>query len=259
MRSVKQRAMFRGARIAVVVPAHNEARLVARTIRGVPGWVDHVVVVDDASTDATFSRARAEGDHRTMVVQHDENLGVGAAIATGYRLAFALGADVAVVMAGDNQMDPADLERLIEPVVSGTADYAKGDRLSWPGARKLMPLGRFLGCHAFTWLTRACTGLGVSDSQCGYTAISRRASDRIDLDGLFPRYGYPNDLLGRLADASLVVRDVPVRPVYGDEVSGLGLRHAVFVIPMVLLRVVLRRVARLWIARPQGTAHTLGR
>lgn len=252
--------MFEGTRVAVVIPAHNEARLIGRTVASVPAWVDHVVVVDDASSDATFSRAQAAGDHRVMVVRHDENMGVGAAIATGYRLAFALGADVAAVMAGDGQMDPKDLPMLLGPVVAGHADYAKGDRLAWPNARALMPLARYLGCHVFTFLTKLVTGLDVSDSQCGYTAISRRATDRIDLDALFPRYGYPNDLLGRLAEAQLVVRDVPVRPVYADEKSELGLRHALFVIPLVLLGVVLRRVTRpRRVARAPSAAPTLGR
>lgn len=243
--------MLRGARVAVVVPAYRESRLIQRTLRSVPAFVDHVVVVDDASDDGTSVRAREAGDPRVEVVRHDHNRGVGAAIATGYRVAFGAGADVVAVMAGDAQMDPADLEGLLDPVLSGKADYAKGDRLTFPGAPARMPRTRWLGNHALSWLTRLATGLAVRDSQCGYTALGRRAASRISLDGLWPRYGYPNDLLGHLATARLRVRDVCVRPIYADEQSGIGWRHALVVVPWVLLRVVGRRLrAGLFGARP---------
>jgi len=239
--------MLGGVRVAVVVPAYREARLIQRTLRAVPAFVDHVIVVDDASDDDTGARAREVGDPRVELVRHAHNRGVGAAIATGYRVAFAAGADVAAVMAGDAQMDPADLEALLEPVVSGRADYAKGDRLAFPGAPARMPRARWLGNHALSWLTRLATGLAVRDSQCGYTALGRRAAASISLDGLWPRYGYPNDLLGHLAAARLRVRDVCVRPIYADEQSGIGWRHALVVVPWVLVRVLGRRVrARLF-------------
>ncbi len=234
--------MFEGARVAVVVPAYNEARLIARTLGRVPGFVDVVVVVDDGSRDDTAAQAFGVGDPRVVVVAHPANRGVGAAIASGYRAAFRAGAEVAVVMAGDAQMDPADLPALLAPVLRGEADYAKGDRLSHPRAHAAMPLARFVGNHALSALTRLATGLPVRDAQCGYTALSRDAADRLALGALWPRYGYPNDLLGRAAAAGLRVRDVTVRPVYADETSGIGLRHALFVVPFVLARVVARRL-----------------
>ena len=235
---------FPRARVAVVMPAYNESKLIERAVRSVPQWIDHVVVVDDGSADATIERVIALGDPRVTLVRHAANLGVGAAIATGYREAFAAGADVAAVMAGDAQMDPRDLTALLAPVLAGEADYVKGDRLGFPEARRRMPLSRWLGNHALTVLTRWATGLDVRDSQCGYTAIARTAADRIGLEQLWPRYGYPNDLLGRAAAADLRVSEVSVRPVYADETSGIGWRHALFVVPFVLARVVVRRIAR---------------
>src|SRR5215831_12682233 len=130
--------MFRGRVVAVVIPACNEADKIAATIRSIPGFVDHVIVVDDGSTDGTAEiarlsdplsppggeRARVRG--RFEVIAHDRNRGVGAAIATGYARALALDAHATVVMAGDGQMDPADLPRLLTPVVDERADYAKG-------------------------------------------------------------------------------------------------------------------------------------
>lgn len=246
--------MFEGARVAVVVPAFDEARLIDRTLARVPAFVDLVVVVDDASRDDTAARARACGDARVVVVTHALNRGVGAAIASGYDAAFRAGADVAVVMAGDAQMDPADLPALLAPVLRGEADYAKGDRLSHPQARTAMPRARYVGNHVLSALTRMATGLPIRDAQCGYTALSRAGAGRLALAALWPRYGYPNDLLGRAAAAGLRVRDVTVRPVYADETSGIGLRHALFVVPFVLARVVARRARALIASRRAAVA-----
>lgn len=238
--------------MAVVVPAYREARLIGRTLEAIPAWVDDIVVVDDGSDDDTEAAARRQGDARVRVFRHPQNRGVGAAIATGYRRAFDAGADVAVVMAGDAQMDPEDLPRLLRAVAGG-AGYAKGDRLSWPGARAMMPTARWLGNHVLATLTRWATGLDVRDSQCGYTALSREAAAALDLDALWPRYGYPNDLLGALASAGVAVEEVPVRPVYRDEESGVGWRDAVVVIPALLARIAWRR----WRGERRGQVRAL--
>lgn len=229
-------------RISVVIPAYNEARLIVRTLRSIPAYVPHVVVVDDASLDDTSERARALGDPRVEVIRHAENRGVGAAIVTGYRRAFAAGADACAVMAGDGQMDPADLERLLRPVLTGEAAYAKGDRLSFPNARRAMPFTRWLGNLVLARLTALAAGISVRDSQCGYTVLARSAAMQLPLDKLWRRYGYPNDLLGMLSERNLRVSEVIVRPVYADEQSGIRLWHALFVVPFVLLRVFSRRV-----------------
>ena len=235
--------MLNGARVAVVVPAHNEERLIERTLRSIPAYADRVVVVDDGSSDRTAQLARSFDDERILVVCHRVNRGVGAAIATGYQVAFDGDADVTAVMAGDAQMDPLDLRDLLTPVISDQTDYAKGNRLAYPEARNRMPLFRWLGNHVLSWLTRRATGLSVQDSQCGFTALSRQAARRLDLGSLWHGYGYPNDMLGHLAAAGLNVRDVVVRPVYADEQSGIGWRHALFVVPFVLTRALLRRSA----------------
>jgi glycosyltransferase involved in cell wall biosynthesis len=223
--------MLLGARVAVVVPAHDEARFVGRVIGRMPAFVDRVLVVDDASTDGTAEACRAAGDPRVRLVRHERNLGVGAAIATGYREARRAGADVVAVMAGDDQMHPDDLERLLLPVVRGEVGYTKGDRLHHPDAARVMPWARRLGTLVLGWLTRLALGArSLSDSQCGYTAISARAIGELDLDRLWPRFGYPNDLLGQLASAGVSFADVVVRPVYQGERSELGARH----VPIIL-------------------------
>jgi dolichol-phosphate mannosyltransferase len=218
--------VLESARIAVVVPAFNEARWIAETVERMPAFVDHVIVVDDASRDATSALARAAGDARLEVIRHAENRGVGAAIITGYRRARALGADAVAVMAGDGQMDPIDLPAVVRPILRGEADYVKGNRLLHPGVLWTMPPARLAGTAALAWLTRLAAGLpSLGDSQCGYTAISAAAIDALDLDAIWPRYGYPNDLLGALARERLRVGEVVVRPVYRGEASGLRARH----------------------------------
>lgn len=236
--------MLGNARIAVVVPAHDEAPWIGAMLREVPAYVDRVVVVDDGSRDETAQVVASVDDARVRLVRHTHNQGVGAALRTGYTHAFADGAEVVAVMAGDGQMHADDLRALLTPVVSGEADYAKGDRLSHVLVRPTMPWARWVGNHVLSSCTRWATGLRVRDSQCGYTALARRAAERIALDALWPGYGYPNDLLGRLAASGARVRDVVVRPVYRGEASGIGLRHALVVIPAILARVVARRVAR---------------
>ena len=225
--------MFRQLRVSVVIPAFNE---IAATVASVPNLVDHVVVVDDASTDETSERVETDG--RVELLRHGTNRGVGGAIATGYRRALEKDCDVAVVMAGDGQMDPDDLPALLAPIADGEADYVKGNRFKHPDIWSAMPKSRIVGNVLLSAATRVTSGYShVFDSQCGYTAIHRRALAAIDLDVLWSRYGYPNDLLSRLYVAGVRVVDVPVRPIYGDHWrSGINFGTALHPIPWVLLR-----------------------
>jgi glycosyltransferase involved in cell wall biosynthesis len=233
--------MLSNARIAVVVPAFDEERWIAETVRAMPAFVDLVVVVDDASRDRTSALAEGAGGERTVVLRHAINRGVGAALATGYEYAAAR-ADVVAVMAGDGQMDPRDLEAVVSPVVRGEADYVKGERQSHPEVLRRMPLHRLAASAALGYLTSKAAGIApLRDSQCGYTAIAADAIRRIDLGALWPGYGYPNDLIGALARARLRIAEVPVRPVYRGEKSGLRPRHLA-VIGFLVARVALRRL-----------------
>jgi glycosyltransferase involved in cell wall biosynthesis len=242
--------VLEGAKIAVVVPSYNEARWIGETVSTVPAFVDDILGVDDASCDDTSDRAELVGDPRVSVVRHASTRGGGGAIATGYRAARARGADVVAVMAGDGQMHPDDLRGVVEPVVRREHDYVKGNRLRHPEALAIMPLGRLAAGHVLGWLTGLAIGQpGLSDSQCGYTAISGRAVDALDLGALWPRYGYPNDLLGELARAGLSIGEASVRPVYRGEASGIRPWH-VGTVMYLLARVIYRRVATGMVERP---------
>ncbi len=255
--------MFRGLSIGVVIPAFNEEHAIAHAVDAVPDLVNVAIVVDDASHDDTAGAAervvRAHGNTRFEIVRHAENRGVGGAIVTGYRRVLALGLDVAVVMAGDGQMDPADLEGLLAPIADDRADYAKGNRFLHPDIWRAMPTARLVGNMVLSAATRLTSGYRhVFDSQCGYTAITRRALAAIDLDRVFPRYGYPNDLLARLHAAGMRVVDVPVRPVYGPGwKSGIGIHTVVYPVAYVLFRSwATRVVAERAPALPEGAPES---
>jgi glycosyltransferase involved in cell wall biosynthesis len=221
--------MVEGKRVAVVVPAYQEEHLVATTLRGIPDSVDRIFVVDDASPDDTAARAREAADARTEVVVHERNGGVGAAIVTGYKRALAEGMDVVVVMAADNQMDPAELPSLVGPVARGEVDYAKANRLFTGEAWSVIPRTRYLGNAVLSLLTKIASGYWhVADSQAGYTALGLDALRRLDLDRIYRRYGFPNDILVHLNVINARVRDIPSRPIYGvGERSGIRLRKVV--------------------------------
>jgi glycosyltransferase involved in cell wall biosynthesis len=221
--------MIGGKTLAVVVPAYNEEALIAETIAGIPSFVDRIIVVDDCSRDATVERARSFADPRIEVVVHEKNQGVGATIVTGYKRALAERIDVTVVMAGDNQMDPDELEAIAGPVLAGETDYAKANRLLSGRAWEVIPRNRYLGNAVLSLLTKIASGYWhIADSQAGYAAISLTILERLDLDRIYTRYGFPNDLLVHLNVINARVRDIPSRPIYNvGERSGIRIRKVV--------------------------------
>jgi glycosyltransferase involved in cell wall biosynthesis len=227
-----------GQRVAVVVPAHDEEKLIAETIRSIPDFVDRVIVVDDFSRDDTVGAVRGMGDPRVELIEHERNLGVGAAIITGYKRALEERIDVTAVMAADAQMDPADLETLVAPVARREVDYAKANRLFTGRAWEIIPRYRYLGNAFLSLMTKIASGYWhVADSQSGYTAISLEMLELLDLDRIYPRYGFPNDMLVHLNVWNGRVRDYPSRPIYGvGERSGIRLRKVVPSISWLLVK-----------------------
>jgi glycosyltransferase involved in cell wall biosynthesis len=221
--------VLEGKRVAVVVPARDEERLIVATIQGVPGFVDRVFVVDDGSSDETAERARTVGDPRVVVIVHERSRGVGAAIVTGYKRALSEQVEATAVMAGDNQMDPDELEELALPVVRGELDYAKANRLFTGSAWELIPRSRYLGNAVLSLLTKIASGYWhIADSQAGYTVLSLRVLRLLDLDRIYASYGFPNDMLVHLNVWNARVRDFPSRPIYGvGERSGIRIRRVV--------------------------------
>lgn len=239
--------MLENQTIAVVVPAYNERNRIGEVLDTIPAVVDSVIVVDDASGDDTASlvEERRKTDQRIELVRRAARGGVGAAIAAGYRACLAKNVDVAAVMAGDGQMDPSDFLAVVGPVARGAADYVKGNRLFCENSWHRIPHSRYLGNSVLSLFTKIASGYWhVADSQCGYTAVSRCALLRLDLDGIYPDYGMPNDFLIKLNLVGARVRDVPVRPVYGvGERSGIRFWKVIPRISLLLFRGFFRRLA----------------
>jgi glycosyltransferase involved in cell wall biosynthesis len=254
--------VYEGRTVAVVVPAYNEEALVASTVSGVPAFVDSIIVVDDCSKDETAVRAQ-NADKRVEVIAHERNQGVGAAIVTGYRRAIAIGVDVTCVMAADGQMDPDDLETLVRAIAIDETDYAKANRLFTGQAWQLIPRTRYLGNAALSFMTKIASGYWhVADSQSGYTAVNLETLKLLDLDRIYRRYGFPNDLLVHLNVFNRRVRDYPSRPIYGvGERSGIRLRHVVPKISWLLLKGFFWRMGQKYVIRdfhPLILFYTLG-
>ncbi len=247
--------MYQEASVAVVIPCHNEERLITRVLDTMPAYVDRVYVVDDCSSDRTpqvvTDYIQANGAARVEFIRHETNQGVGGAIVTGYHRAVQDKMDVVAVMAGDAQMDPDDLPLLVEPVAKGEVDYAKGNRLVTGEAWYQIPRVRYLGNVFLSLMTKIASGYWhIFDSQTGYTAISLKALQTLELDRLWKRYGYPNHLLIMLNIHNFAVRDVPVKPVYGiGERSGIRIWRVIPTISLLLLRGFIQRLFQKFIVR----------
>ena len=246
--------MYKGHTVCVVVPAYNEENLIGRVIETMPGYVDKIVVVDDKSKDRTAEIVREAADKskgRIILIEHEENQGVGGAIASGYKWARDNKMSLTAVMAGDAQMAPEDLPNLLEPVVTGQVDYAKGNRLFTGNAWNIIPKVRYLGNSFLSLLTKIASGYWhIADSQTGYTVINLRSLELIDIDKIYKRYGMPNDLLVKLNIYNLRVRDVPVKPVYNiGERSGIKLHNVVPKLSWLLFKCFLYRMKEKYVIR----------
>jgi len=245
--------MYRNKTIAVVIPAYNEEKLIGKVLQTIPPFVDHIVVVDDASRDRTGEavKARQKEDARVTYIPHTKNEGVGGAITTGYKWARNREIDISVVMAGDAQMDPKDLPKLLDPVVEGEVDFSKGNRLFTGKAWRVIPKTRYLGNAILSFLTKIVSGYWhVADSQSGYGAVALEVLKTIDLDSIYKRYGMPNDFLVRLNVYHFRVRDVSVNPVYGiGERSGIKIYKVVFTLSFLLLKLFLWRLKEKYVIR----------
>ncbi len=245
--------MYRDQTVAVIVPAYNEEKLIGKVLKTIPSFIDHIIVVDDASNDRTGEvvRARQGEDARIVYLRQPKNEGVGGAIVTGYKWARENEIFISVVMAGDGQMDPKDLPRLLDPLVEGEADYTKGNRLFTGRAWSIIPKTRYLGNAVLSFLTKIASGYWhVADSQSGYGAVTLNVLKTVDLDSVYKRYGMPNDWLVKLNVYQFRVKDVSVTPVYGiGERSGIKIYKVIFTISFLLAKLFLWRLKEKYIIR----------
>jgi len=231
--------MYRGKTIGVVVPAYDEELLISDTLLSIPVFVDRIYAVNDGSTDRTriIIDEISQSDTRVITIHHDKNMGVGAAIASGYKQSVKDKMDITVVIDGDNQMDSQLMPSMIDPIIQNRADYTKGNRLLSPEYRRGMSTWRFIGNTLLTLMTKFSSGYwSLMDPQNGYTAISHRALERINLDRIYPHYGYLNDLLVKLNVFGFRVMNIEMPARYGRETSKIQYTRYIRTVSFVLFK-----------------------
>jgi glycosyltransferase involved in cell wall biosynthesis len=235
--------MYRNKRIALVIPAYNEEKLIKPTLENIPDVIDRVYVVDDKSPDRQNEVILkcAEKDPRIQLIRHSENQGPGGAIITGYLASSNDGYEICVVIGGDYQMPLEEVRHFLDPIIDGKADYTKGNRFllsKLEDTLQKMPKIRLFGNWLITALTKIASGYyKIMDVVDGYTAISKRAIDIIDWKRAWKRYGYPMDFLIRVNAYGFKVVDIPRTAIYlpGERQSQIkGFKYAMKVSPMLL-------------------------
>jgi dolichol-phosphate mannosyltransferase len=229
--------------IAVVIPCYRVRDKILGVIAAIPGAVAQIHVVDDACPEKSGDLvAQSCTDARLIVHRHAENRGVGGAMVTGYRAALAAGADIVVKLDGDGQMDPAFIPALTRGLVSGQADYTKGNRFYDLELLRAMPRVRLVGNAVLSLVNKVASGYwDVMDPTNGYTAIHRVALGALPLEKLDGGYFFESDMLFRLYTIRAVVRDVPMRARYADEKSSLRVGLAALEFPGKYLRNAVKR------------------
>ncbi len=236
-------AQFSRYSIGVVIPAYQVSRHIQNVVRGLPSYVSKIVVVIDASPDDTYEKLVALADPRVEILRHEINQGVGGAMQTGFRHALGLNLDVIVKMDGDDQMDPSELPRLIQPLLDGACDFAKGNRYEHVAALKSMPAVRIFGNAGLTFLVKLASGYwNLFDPANGYVAMRADLLRRVDLEKLHKRYFFESGFLIQLGIMRAVVKDIAIPARYGDEKSSLSVTRTLFGFPPKLLFGFLRRM-----------------
>ena len=232
-------------KIAIIIPAYRVERDIENVLTGLPAYIKHIIVVDDASPDSTADRvtALAQKDIRLTLIRHYQNQGVGGAMISGFRKAMELGAHIAVKLDGDGQMDAAHIPALVTPLIHGKADYVKGNRFRDFVSLQKMPFIRRVGNLGLSFLTKVATGYwNIFDPTNGFFAIRTEILDQLPLEKIDKRYFFETSMLANLYLINAFVMDVPIPARYGNETSHLSIRRSLFEFPIKLLRTFLRRI-----------------
>ena len=231
--------------IATIIPAFRVEHDIEAVLHNIPSYIKHIIVVDDASPDSTANlvAAAAKKDQRIVLIRHNKNQGVGGAMVTGFQKALELGAQIAVKLDGDGQMDPAYIPSLITPLIQGKADYAKGNRFRDFVSLRKMPFIRRIGNLGLSFLTKAATGYwNIFDPTNGFFAVRSEVLAQLTWDQIDKRYFFETSMLANLYLLNAFVLDIPIPAQYGKEISNLSIRRTLFEFPVKLLGILLRRI-----------------
>lgn len=236
---------FSKFKIAVVIPAYRVERDIQSVLQGIPAYVTTIIVVDDASPDASADlvAAAAKRDKRIILIRHEQNQGVGGAMVTGFSKAMELGVEIVIKLDGDGQMDPAHIPALITPLIEGDADYVKGNRFRDFQSLKKMPLIRRIGNLGLSFLTKAATGYwNIFDPTNGYFAIRADVLKQLPLGKIDKTYFFETSMLSHLYLLDAYVMDVTIPARYSGETSSLSIRRVLFEFPFKLTRTLVKRI-----------------
>lgn len=216
------------SKISVILPCYKSSGQVLGVLDKIPPLVDIIYCVDDGCPEKTGKHIEDNNnDTRVKVLYHEQNQGVGGAMVTGYRQALEDGCDVMVKIDSDGQMDPTILQRFIDPILRGQADYTKGNRFYNPEFLEGMPRARIFGNAGLSFLNKFSTGYWqVFDPTNGYTAIHADVLRLMPLDKISKDFFFEADMLFRLGTLRAVVLDIPQKAHYGEEVSNLKIADA---------------------------------
>ena len=236
---------FQKYNIAVVVPCYRVEREIQSVLHGIPKYIKHIIVVDDASPDSTSAvvAAAAKKDNRILLIRHESNQGVGGAMVTGFRKALELGAQIVVKVDGDGQMDTSHMPEMIAPLIHGQADYTKGNRFRDFQSLQQMPLIRRIGNMGLGFLSKAATGYwNLFDPTNGFVAIRSDVLSQLPLKRIDKSYYFETSMLANLYLLGAVVKDVPMPARYRSEVSNMLIHRILFQFPPRLFRTLVKRI-----------------
>lgn len=217
-------------KISVVIPSYRVKKHIKSVIDGIGSIVSVIYVVDDCCPEGTGKFVLDEMlDPRVVVIKNKINLGVGGAVIEGYKRALNDGCDIVIKLDGDGQMDPKMIPLIVNPILTGNADYVKGNRFFNIDGLLSMPKVRLIGNSLLSLITKLSSGYwNIFDPTNGYTAINAEIIKDLPLDKIDKRYFFESDLLFRLNVLRAVVVDVPMKARYADEISGLKIHKILF-------------------------------
>jgi glycosyltransferase involved in cell wall biosynthesis len=236
---------FNAFRTAIVIPAYRVERDIKSVLHGLPAYINHIIVVEDASPDATSDlvTAAAKKDKRIILIKHAQNQGVGGAMISGFRKAIELDVQIVIKIDGDGQMDPIHIPALITPLIHGKADFVKGNRFRDFQSLQQMPIIRRLGNLGLSFLTKAATGYwNIFDPTNGFFAIRTETLAQLPLDQLDAGYFFETSMLSHLYLMGAFILDVPIPARYRGEISNMSIRRVLIEFPIKLTRTLVRRI-----------------
>lgn len=206
-------------KLAIVIPAYNESGSIQSVLNDIPKKLIGIseiipIVVDDGSIDNTYDLAKQKTKY---VVQHVVNLGVGAALITGFEVARKLECDIIVTIDGDGQHNPSNIQKVIDPIINKEADLIIGTRMK---DSTNMPKIKVIGNWGMNIMTAAVMHAWSTDTQSGMKALSKLALKKMTLHSV--GYEICSEIIGEAKRQKIKKIEVPIETIYSDYSMAKG-------------------------------------